>query len=142
MIIHKVMVLEYLSLYIYIHTLCYCCGNPYSVYHSQILRGNMSLSGLTKRIRDLGYKAASREHAGPGFTAQCVITAFTTSCHCDMCATVFLSDSEKRLDHCHTTGAFRGILCDRCNTSLGHFEAALPRIDWVMEYLSPHRSSE
>lgn len=23
------------------------------------------------------------------------------------------------LDHCHTTGAFRGWLCDKCNTALG-----------------------
>ncbi|MEC4764768.1 endonuclease domain-containing protein [Mycobacterium sherrisii] len=27
------------------------------------------------------------------------------------------------VDHCHTTGMVRGILCPRCNTRLGHLES-------------------
>lgn len=29
---------------------------------------------------------------------------------------------EGRLDHCHTTGVVRGVLCARCNPALGGFE--------------------
>ena len=38
-----------------------------------------------------------------------------------LCAICFKSSGTKRLsvDHNHTTGAVRGLLCHRCNTSLG-----------------------
>lgn len=51
--------------------------------------------------------------------------------HCEMC----LRPAGKRalhLDHCHTTGAFRGWLCGSCNTAFGRlgdsFEEAQKRL--------------
>lgn len=51
--------------------------------------------------------------------------------HCEMC----LRPAGKRalhLDHCHTTGAFRGWLCGCCNTAFGRlgdsFEEAQERL--------------
>jgi len=34
---------------------------------------------------------------------------------CDKCKCEFIGTNRKCLDHCHTTGAFRNILCHRCN---------------------------
>jgi hypothetical protein len=39
---------------------------------------------------------------------------------CAICGKVPESDRRLALDHCHTTGQFRGLLCFSCNTALGH----------------------
>jgi hypothetical protein len=43
---------------------------------------------------------------------------------CGMCGQPFGADRMTRphVDHCHTTGQIRGLLCFRCNTSLGAYE--------------------
>ena len=39
------------------------------------------------------------------------------------------------VDHCHTTGAIRGILCNKCNTGLGRFKDCPDELRKAMEYL-------
>lgn len=38
---------------------------------------------------------------------------------CEACGECMPTDSDKRIDHSHATGAVRGVLCDRCNRVLG-----------------------
>ena len=38
---------------------------------------------------------------------------------CEACGKHLGTDSDKRIDHRHSDGAVRGVLCDRCNRSLG-----------------------
>lgn len=40
---------------------------------------------------------------------------------CELCSKVF-SGREPHVDHNHTTGKVRGLLCNSCNTGLGHFK--------------------
>ena len=42
------------------------------------------------------------------------------------------------VDHCHQTGKVRGLLCDRCNFSLGGFEDNINLLNKAIEYLKIH----
>lgn len=53
---------------------------------------------------------------------------------CAICAVVFDSDGRSpAVDHNHSTGATRGILCSTCNSALGRVEA-VP--DWCASALA------
>jgi hypothetical protein len=56
------------------------------------------------------------------------------------CAGCLAKPTTKRLavDHCHTTGKVRGLLCTACNLSLGHLKEDLATIQRLMEYLKNH----
>jgi hypothetical protein len=39
------------------------------------------------------------------------------------------------VDHCHTTGKIRGLLCNRCNRALGKFKDNIVTIQRALSYL-------
>jgi hypothetical protein len=94
------------------------------------------LHNLRKRLRDLAYKAKVRDHTPPSFTPEDIGVIFDSAPCCELCGTRFENNNQKRIDHCHSTGSFRGVLCDPCNTCLGHLEKALPRIEWLLDYIA------
>jgi hypothetical protein len=46
------------------------------------------------------------------------IESFRLAPSCGVCGKDFLG-SDKCLDHCHDTGAYRGALCRQCNAAIG-----------------------
>jgi len=46
------------------------------------------------------------------------------------------SSNKLHLDHCHSTGKVRGILCQSCNHGLGNFKDNLDLMKKGIEYLS------
>ena len=48
---------------------------------------------------------------------------------------------EKRafhVDHCHTTGKVRGLLCSNCNRALGYFKDSTHNLQQAITYLQRH----
>jgi hypothetical protein len=63
-----------------------------------------------------------------------------------VCAICGSADPKRRgtqnfcVDHCHTTGKVRGLLCYSCNTALGHLNDDPEKIRKLISYLSKYSS--
>ncbi len=44
------------------------------------------------------------------------------------------------VDHCHTTGKVRALLCHRCNGALGMVGDQVPVLERMIDYLGRHRN--
>jgi len=77
---------------------------------------------------------------GIKFTEQDV-QDYIDATNCEMCGIEFgkSSNQKKNLDHCHDTGEVRGILCGKCNRSIGLLGDNLPKIlERVFQYYSSY----
>jgi len=56
----------------------------------------------------------------------------------NLCAICNKEDLSKRLaiDHCHTTGKVRGLLCSKCNRGLGYFDDNTGLLKKAISYLN------
>jgi len=57
---------------------------------------------------------------------------------CELCGIEWNPDIHTKrfcVDHCHTTGKVRGILCARCNIELGFYENSNHKFDLFSKYL-------
>ena len=57
---------------------------------------------------------------------------------CKCCETELTKDNY-RVDHCHTTGRVRGMLCSDCNLSLGHYEKIQKKFKSIIQYLMENK---
>lgn len=55
---------------------------------------------------------------------------------CAVCPQELASSYNTCVDHDHTTGAIRGLLCRKCNLALGHLDDDLARVLALAEYLA------
>jgi hypothetical protein len=63
---------------------------------------------------------------------------------CKCCGTLFgmLRSTRPNIDHCHTTGQVRGILCLQCNLLLGHAEDKPKILETCARYLKAMASAK
>jgi hypothetical protein len=54
---------------------------------------------------------------------------------CAICRTPPSADRSLTVDHCHTTGAVRGLLCDSCNNGLARFADSADRLAVAVDYI-------
>lgn len=49
---------------------------------------------------------------------------------------------ELSVDHCHTTGQVRGLLCTNCNTAIGALQDSIPNLLSAIDYLEANSDLE
>jgi hypothetical protein len=54
----------------------------------------------------------------------------------------FSRNQQLVVDHCHSTGRIRGLLCYRCNLGLGNFQDSLDMLLKAVEYLKEDKSTD
>ena len=65
---------------------------------------------------------------------------FSQNNSCAICGVEFSSKQKPQVDHCHTTGKARKILCVKCNMMIAVLEYPPDLLDTAVEYLKHHRT--
>ena len=90
-----------------------------------------------KEIRkDLGYvyKEKARKYKTDVSTIESLFFSYKA---CQICGQK--DRRELCVDHCHTTGAVRGLLCDNCNKALGLFKDNVDVLNKAIDYLKENQ---
>lgn len=56
---------------------------------------------------------------------------------CECCGEPYAKPS---VDHCHTSGIIRGVLCQACNSGIGQFKNSADRLRKAADYLDRYHS--
>ena len=80
----------------------------------------------------------SEEAGRYGLTVMEAIALRAATTHCDLCGRAEWGRGFTgwHIDHCHSTGRRRGVLCGPCNIGLGHFADDPDRLRKAIEYLT------
>ena len=77
----------------------------------------------------------------PTFTA--AVEAQSGKCRiCDEIPPLRHGERRLHIDHDHATGAFRGLLCQRCNIGLGQFQDSPALLAKAIVYLEEHNAAQ
>lgn len=104
----------------------------WNAYHRARSKRVLSIPELAAKSRCRSAKKQGTPWAGgeQEIVAQ-ALAAWNLCCEgCDKNLTM----TEARVDHDHSTGLFRGILCDRCNFSLGLTDDSSNRLRTLADY--------
>lgn len=87
-------------------------------------------SSSEARFRERVTRVRSKYGVRPALAA-----ALSAFCKCEACGKEQSKPGEMHVDHCHTTGQVRGVLCFNCNAALGHLGDSVDRLHALVTYL-------
>ena len=85
-------------------------------WHKDI--NGVKTSGMKKYWRTKKAKLSHFKRRGVNIEDPNIARHWDAIC-CDLCGDKFSETNVSNLDHCHSTGNYRGSLCRQCNTALG-----------------------
>ncbi len=96
---------------------------------------NVRCSGCKKRTKKNANAARLKREYNLSLAQFNILFSAQVGC-CAICDT-HQSTLGKALavDHCHTTGKVRGLLCSNCNTAIGMLRDSIELLDKAKEYL-------
>ena len=109
-------------------------------YRREYMKDYRKVENPRTREQDRRYHR-NRKCKQLGVSPEEVDKTFTAQGRC--CAICKTKDSGSRnwhLDHDHTTGKFRGVLCHHCNLGLGNFRDTLANLQEAIKYLEERSS--
>lgn len=105
-----------------------------------------------RRTRATACPHTDRPVHAKGFCAQCFrlhhkyklsggdLALVLNQIECHICGTPFEFAHDKHVDHDHSTGAIRGVLCGGCNRGLGCFVDNPSRMRSAADYIERHNN--
>jgi hypothetical protein len=57
---------------------------------------------------------------------------------CSICSKKHTDDKKLHVDHCHTTGKVRGLLCNNCNNGIGKLKDSTELLEKAINYLKTY----
>lgn len=103
-------------------------GNKELYFHKSVIRGIYQYGNCKKCQQELT-RAWRYNISIPDMNN--LLNSIT---HCEICDIEFTTN-RKVIDHCHKDKHIRGILCDPCNTTLGHLEKTNDMLQKMTHYL-------
>lgn len=107
---------------------CAVCG-PVGLYYRK--HKNQYVCINKRRTDSVKSVTNSRRHNGWNKAKQAFL--IEQDYKCAICTNPVNMSSH--LDHCHTTGVYRGVLCHHCNVGIGHFRDNVEALQAAICYL-------
>ena len=114
----------------------------YYLDNRERIRNRISGWGKTSAGKESNRKAKLLKHYNMTIEQYDSILKEQNNC-CKICST-HESEFDKRLhvDHCHTTGKIRGLLCMACNILLGKAKDNINTLNNAIDYLNNNNSKD
>lgn len=109
-----------------IRNICYKCNNKNRETKNEKYRKQNSLKHRIRLLKKYGVEDIDS-----------FLLTYDKVSECEICCCKFTDN--KRIDHCHESGLYRGLICNDCNLGLGRFKDSINILNKAIAYLKLHR---